>query len=234
MQRRDVLKAFVGVAGLGLAGVSPSVNGAKVHAAPASKKESETMQYDNSKFYKNGVFQQDAAFEAYFEMFEKMNYSLTDSLRKNANFWVADFGLGDFAKVGMGGIFFFNDKEFRYFGHDIYLLPGQMIPEHRHLAAEGLPAKHEAWQVRHGSIYNFSEGGEKKPEVLAMLPKSQLDDNAITCFTYKEMKVGDQDRLGRLEAPHFMMAGPEGAIVTEYACYHSMDGLRFTNPKGKA
>ncbi|MBQ9126373.1 MAG: hypothetical protein IJY15_01280 [Thermoguttaceae bacterium] len=73
MQRRDVLKAFVGVAGLGLAGVSPSVCGAKVHAAPASKKESETMQYDNSKFYKNGVFQQDAAFEAYFEMFEKMN-----------------------------------------------------------------------------------------------------------------------------------------------------------------
>ncbi len=234
MQRRDVLKAFVGAAGLGLAGISPSVNGANVHAAPAPKKESETMQYDNSKFYKDGVFQQDAAFEAYFEMFEKMNYSLTDSLRKNANFWVADFGLGDFAKVGMGGIFFFNDKEFRYFGHDIYLLPGQMIPEHRHLAAEGLPAKHEAWQVRHGSIFNFSEGGEKTPEVLAMLPKSQLDDNAITCFTYKEMKVGDQDRLGRLEAPHFMMAGPEGAIVTEYACYHSMDGLRFTNPKGKA
>ncbi len=232
MQRRDVLKAFVGVAGLGLAGMS-SANGATVQLASASKQESKAM-YDNSRFYKNGVFQQDAAFEAYFEMFEKMNYSLTDSLRKNADFWVADFGLGDFAKVGMGGIFFFNDKEFRYFGHDIYLLPGQMIPEHRHLAAEGLPAKHEAWQVRHGSIFNFSEGGEKTPEVLAMLPKSQLDANAITCFEYKEMKVGDQDRLGRLEAPHFMMAGPEGAIITEYACYHSMDGLRFTNPKGKA
>ena len=70
MQRRDVLKAFVGVAGLGFAAMSPSANGANVHAAPA-KKESETMQYDNSKFYKNGVFQQDAAFEAYFEMFEK-------------------------------------------------------------------------------------------------------------------------------------------------------------------
>jgi len=39
------------------------------------------------------------------------------------------------------------------------------------------------------------------------------------------------DFLNRLEAPHFMMAGPQGAIVTEYASYHSGDGLRFTNPK---
>ena len=28
-----------------------------------------------------------------------------------------------------------------------------------------------------------------------------------------------------------MMAGPEGAIVDEWACYHDNDGLRFTNPK---
>ena len=27
-----------------------------------------------------------------------------------------------------------------------------------------------------------------------------------------------------------MIAGNDGAIVTEYACYHSMDGLKFTNP----
>ena len=67
--------------------------------------------------------------------------------------------------------------------------------------------------------------------VYKMLPKSQLDANAINCFNYKRMNVGDQDRLGKLGAPHFMMAGSEGAIVTEYACYHSMDGLRFTNPK---
>jgi len=30
-----------------------------------------------------------------------------------------------------------------------------------------------------------------------------------------------------------MVAGPEGAIVTEYATYHDMAALRFTNPKAK-
>ena len=237
MQRRDVLKAFVGgVAGVGFMNLAGSGSAsARTASLPAEStdivKGNAMKKYDTDFFYKDGVFQEDKAFQAYFEMFAEMNYSIADSLRTNKDFWVADFGLGDFANVGMGGIFFFNDKEFRYFGHDIYLLPGQMIPEHRHEAAEDMPAKHEAWQVRHGSIYNFSEGGEKTPQVLAMLPKSQLDADAIHCFNYKYLRVGDQDRLGRLCAPHFMMAGSEGAIVTEYACYHSMDGLRFSNPK---
>lgn len=238
MDRRDVLKAFVGgVAGVGLSSLAV-VEARSAEAVSADDNlsnanlEGGKMKYDNSVFYKDGVFQEKVAFEAYFDMFEKMDYSLRDSLRNNANFWVADFGLGDFEHVGMGGIFFFNDKEFRYFGHDIYLLPGQMIPEHFHLEGEGLPAKHESWQVRHGSIFNFSVGGDaKNPQVLAMLPKSQLDAKAIRCFQFKHMFPGDQDRLTGIGDPHFMMAGADGAIVTEYACYHSNDGLRFTNPK---
>lgn len=236
MQRRDVLKAFVGgVATVGVLGLS----NAKLRAASAdeaanvnnsNESKERAMKYDNDYFYKNGVFQQDKAFEAYYEMFDRMNYSLSDSLRTNPNYWVSDFGLGDFAHVGMGGIFFFNDKEYRYFGHDIYLLPGQMIPEHRHLAAEDLPPKHESWQVRNGSIFNFSEGGDPNdPQALALIPKSQLEAKAVNCFKFRYMQVGEQDRLGVLGAPHFMIGGSEGAIVTEYACYHSMDGLKFTN-----
>ena len=204
MQRRDVLKAFVGgVATVGVLGLS----NAKLRAASAdeaanvnnsNESKERAMKYDNDYFYKNGVFQQDKAFEAYYEMFDRMNYSLSDSLRTNPNYWVSDFGLGDFAHVGMGGIFFFNDKEYRYFGHDIYLLPGQSIAEHRHLA-------------------------------LALIPKSQLEAKAVNCFKFRYMQVGEQDRLGVLGAPHFMIGGSEGAIVTEYACYHSMDGLKFTN-----
>ena len=214
MQRRDVLKAFVGgVATVGVLGLS----NAKLRAASAdeaanvnnsNESKERAMKYDNDYFYKNGVFQQDKAFEAYYEMFDRMNYSLSDSLRTNPNYWVSDFGLGDFAHVGMGGIFFFNDKEYRYFGHDIYLLPGQMIPEHRHLAAEDLPPKHESWQVRNGSIFNFSEGGDPNdPQALALIPKSQLEAKAVNCFKFRYMQVGEQDRLGVLGAPHFMIGG---------------------------
>ena len=43
-------------------------------------------------------------------------------------------------------------------------------------------------------------------------------------------KVGDVLRLKKLETFHFMMAGPEGAVVCEWANYHDNAGLRFTHP----
>lgn len=190
--------------------------------------------YDNSFFYNaDGTFNQDNAKKAFVELFRYHHYSLADVVN-DARFWVADFALGDFANVGMGGIFWLNDKEHGYFGHEIYLLPFQMIPEHAHIAAEDKPAKHEYWQVRNGSIYNFSEGGSKEDKLPVPLPKSQLDDNAITAFKCKELGVGGEDVLNRIGAYHFMMGGAEGAIVTEYANYHAPTGLRFQNKKGKA
>lgn len=36
---------------------------------------------------------------------------------------------------------------------DIFLLPGQMLGEHMHFAAEGNPAKMEGWLVRYGKSY---------------------------------------------------------------------------------
>ena len=233
MERRDLLKLGIGGAASLLVGANALDAFGAQKKGKKGKEKKAMKKYPNSHFYKDGVFQQDVAKEAYYEMFERFHYPLTETLRGNKEFWAVDFGLGDFANVGMGGIFWVNDKEFRYFAHDIYLLPGQMIPEHFHLAGEGLPAKHESWQVRFGSILNFGKGGEKTPEVLAKLPKSQLDANAITCFNYKELKVGGFDRLTGIGDPHFMMAGPEGAIVLEFACYHSMQGLNFTNKKAK-
>ena len=44
------------------------------------------------------------------------------------------------------------------------------------------------------------------------------------------MKVGDISALQQIESRHFLMAGDEGAVVTEYGTFHDNDGLRFTNP----
>jgi len=189
--------------------------------------------YPNAHFYKNGVFDPEIAKAAYREMFRFHNYSIGESVLNSPDFWTLEFGLDDFSNVGMAGIFFVNDKEHNYFGHEIYLLPGQMIVEHYHVAAENMAAKHEVWQVRHGQIWTFAQGGsaEDLPKGVT-LPKSQ--DGNITCFKGKRLEPGDMDTLNKLEEPHFMLAGPQGAIVTEYASYHSGEGLRFTNPKAKA
>ena len=182
-----------------------------------------SKKYTNADFYKDGKFDQQVAIEAMKDMF-KFYVPFTELMAKDM--WVTDFGLGDFENVGMGGIFWINDAEHGYFAHAIYLLPGQMIPEHAHVKTK-FPAKHESWMVEKGWVYNFSVIGDETPNAPA-IPASH---GPIKSKNFAVQKVGDVLRLKELESFHFMMAGPEGAIVDEWACYHDNDGLRFTNPK---
>jgi hypothetical protein len=197
--------------------------------ATASPAKAEVKTYTNADFYAaDGTFMEGKAREAYFDMFGRFGYPISDRLKKEM--WILDFGLGDFARVGMAGIFWLNRQDYNYFGHEIYLLPGQMIPEHQHLATDKGGAKMESWQARHGMIYTFGEG-ESTPELLDRIPPSQRDlVKSRHCQPLRVDEVGD---LNRLTAWHFMVAGPEGALVTEYGTFHDMDGLRFSNPKAK-
>ena len=183
-----------------------------------------SKKYTNADFYKDGKFQQDVAMEAMKDMFAFYGVPFTELMAKDM--WVTDFGLGDFENVGMGGIFWVNDPEYGYFAHAIYLLPGQMIPEHAHVKTK-FPAKHESWMVEKGWVYNFSEVGDETPNA----PAIPATHGAIKSKNFVVQNVGDVLRLKKLETFHFMMAGPEGAIVDEWACYHDNDGLRFTNTK---
>ena len=235
MNRRDWMTVLGGSAALLAASQTESFAQQQGNRRTGRPQQGERTltKYPNEHFYKDGKFNEEAAKAAYKEMFDFHRYSIRESVLGSKDFWMLEFGLGDYSNVGMAGIFFVNDKEHGYFGHEIYLLPGQMIAEHKHLPGEGKPAKHECWQVRHGQIWTFAAGGTAAdlPSDVT-LPKSQ--DGSVTAFKVKKLEVGDMDFLSNLEAPHFMLAGPQGAIVTEYASYHSGDGLRFTNPKAKA
>lgn len=178
--------------------------------------------YTNADFYKEGEFDQEVAKKAYIDMFEFYGVPFTPLMEKDI--WFTDFGLGDFENVGMGGIFWINDEKHAYFAHAIYLLPEQMIPEHAHVETS-YPAKHESWMVNHGWVYNFSEIGDQTPNA----PEISPVHGAIKSKNFVKQVVGDVLVLKELESFHFMMAGPEGAIVDEWACFHDNDGLRFTN-----
>ena len=120
-----------------------------------------SKKYTNADFYKDGKFDQQVAIEAMKDMFKFYDVPFTELMAKDM--WVTDFGLGDFENVGMGGIFWINDAEHGYFAHAIYLLPGQMIPEHAHVKTK-FPAKHESWMVEKGWVYNFSVIGDETPK----------------------------------------------------------------------
>jgi len=186
--------------------------------APYQKK------YTNADYYKDGKLVPEIALKAYLEMLEHYGVPYSDFVKKNL--WITDFNLGDFENVGMAGLFWVNDPVHKYFGHEIYLLPGQMIVEHKHVATE-FPAKFESWQVRHGWAYNYSIG-ETTPNA-PELPASQKDH--ITISHFQKQMVDEVIHLAEIESPHFLLAGDNGAIISEFATYHDGAGLRFTNPK---
>ena len=113
--------------------------------------------------------------------------------------WILDFGLGDFAQVGMAGIFWLNRQDYNYFGHEIYLLPGQMIPEHCHLATAKGAAKMESWQPRRGMIYTFGEG-DPTPEFLEKIPAEPAAtwSSRAAAQPLGIDEMGDLNRLERL------------------------------------
>ena len=185
--------------------------------------------HKNAEFYgPDGKFNQDAAKKAYFELMEGLHYPVYQKLRDEM--WVLDFGLGRFTDAGMGGIFWINDKEGKYLGHEIFLLPGQMIPEHWHVKTDEAAAKAESWQLRYGAVTLFGEG-DATPDAEKTIPASEREFTTVRHATV--LRLGDIAPLNRVEAKHFMVAGPRGCVVTEYASFHDMKALRFTNPKAK-
>ena len=196
-------------------------------AAAIGTAEAAMKPLDNDTFYKaDGSFDVDAAKEAYYEMMRYHNYPIPERLR-GEDFWTLDFGAGNFLEVGMAGIFWINRKEDDYFGHDIYLFPGQMIPEHKHVKTADARAKMEGWHVRHGSVHIYGEG-EPTPGVAERIPPMHRE--IATARTEQKLMPGEVGWLGGPEEWHFMVGGPEGAIVTEYASYQDGTALRFSHP----
>jgi D-lyxose ketol-isomerase len=220
MNRRELMSsAFAGAAGITLA--------ASKQALAADACCAGLKKYPNEHFYKSdGTFDAEAGKAAMYEMFEHYNYPIVPRL-KSDEFWVADFGLGKFAEIGMGGIFWLNLKDENYFGHEIYLLPGQNIPEHRHVQTSDAEAKRESWQVRHGWVYLFGEG-EESPEWKTLVPPSHKE--CCKSKAVAKLMPGEVEHMGGPEQWHFMQGGDAGAIVTEYATYHDGNGLRFSHP----
>ncbi len=226
LTRRSMLAKTTGAAaGVALAG---QVTGS-LPAADNKAEKATVKRYTNAHFYdRDGKFLEDKARRAYYDMFRRFHYPISEKLEQEM--WILEFGLGDFARVGMAGIFWLNRQDYGYFGHEIYLLPGQMIPEHAHVATAKGPAKMESWQPRRGMIYTFGEG-EPTPGFLGKIPQSQRA--LVKSRRCTPLGIDELADLNRLKALHFMVGGPEGALVTEYGTFHDMDGLQFSNPKAK-
>ena len=191
--RRDLLGGIAASAAAAAVFHAPDA----VHAA-AAEKAATMKKYKNEDFYKGGRFDADAAKNAYYEMMRYYNYPIPERLH-TADFWTLDFSLGKFTEAGMAGIFWVNNKQDNYFGHEIYLLPGQMIPEHKHVKTD-VAAKMEGWHVRHGWIYTYGEGAPT-PGVDERIPPSHRE--CVKSRSEHKLMPGEVGTLGGVEQVAF-------------------------------
>jgi len=198
------------------------------------KKEVVIVATNNVAFYaQDKTFDTQKAKQAYFDLMTYFDYPIYDQLKTEA-FKVTDFGLGDFAHVGMGSISWVNENYATggYAGTEIFLLPGQMIAEYKTLKCDNCPARRESWFVRYGSIYSFSVENTLGffPDGVE-IPESQKKFTKVNnCKLVTAGKLDIHDKIGDW---HFIMGGEKGAIVTRFSTFQNKEGTKFLNPKVK-
>jgi len=137
---------------------------------------------------------------------------------------VADFGLGNLEQEGAQILTFVSTE--RVAAKVIILFPGQTLPEHRHPPVGADPGKEESLRVIRGTFYCGLPG--EGPLGGATLPKEH--EAYYTGRRVVVMGPADQITLAP-GVPHWMQAGPEGAVLYSFSSF-ARDGLdTFTNPE---
>jgi D-lyxose ketol-isomerase len=197
---------------------------AAVLATQAADKPS--INFDNSYFYDaSGKFLPEKAKDAVIAVMKYHGYPVYKGTREKL--WVTDYGIGQFAKLGLAAVIFVNNEKDRYMLLDAYLLPNQMLPEHWHVATDKNPAKMEGWLVRYGSARFVGEG---EPNLSSEVVVPAIHMNGTVSVKHETVcQAGEFAPLNRPEAHHWIYAGPKGVIFTEVANVHDSSGVRHAD-----
>lgn len=186
------------------------------------------IQFENASFYDtDGKFDVEKAKDAVMALMRHHGYPVFPGIREKL--WVSDHGTGQFTKLGLAACMFMNHEDDRYMLMDLFLLPGQMLPEHWHLDGDKNPAKREGWLVRWGLSHIVGEG-EPNLGKDVVIPKCHNNGDATTKH---EVVAGPGTfvPLAKVYSRHWQLAGPEGAIITEVANVHTNTAVRHTDPR---
>ncbi|MHB8900710.1 MAG: cupin domain-containing protein [Thermoguttaceae bacterium] len=221
MDRRIFLKSAGAAAGL-------AALGGTVPAAEARRESKGKLMFDNAQFYgPDGNFDLEKAKDAVLALCKHHGYPVFPGLREGL--WVSDYGAGQFASLGLAAYMVVNNVEDRYMMLEIFLLPGQMLPEHWHVDGEGNPAKREGWFVRWGASHIVGIGEPNLPAEI-VIPKCHCDGTAETRHDTLATP-GVFVPLAQVGSKHWQYGGPEGAILTEVANVHTNSAVRHADKK---
>jgi D-lyxose ketol-isomerase len=138
---------------------------------------------------------------------------------------VADFGLGEIDRQGLILLTYVNTD--RYCAKELFMLPGQTCPEHRHPPIDGTPGKQETFRCRRGKVYLYVDG---EP---AEAPQARLPDGSEEHYRVWheiELEPGQQYTIAP-DTRHWFQAGPDGAVVSEFSSTSRDESDVFTDPR---
>lgn len=154
--------------------------------------------------------------------FRKAGIVLTEKEKQSIE--VADFGLGDLAKIGLEVLVYVNTA--RVCAKELVLFPGQTCPGHRHPTRGQLAGKEETFRCRWGQVYLYvpaSPGESGTPRSEGLEPYRQH----LTVAHEIELNPGDQYTLTP-DTLHWFRAGSRGAVVSEQDVFTDPRIGRFT------
>jgi D-lyxose ketol-isomerase len=223
LTRRNLIKST----GSALSFAAAAAAAPLAYAARGKGKGQSKLSFDNRQFYAaDGSFRLDQAKKAVMRLCQHHGYPVFPGFQDGL--WVSDYGVGQFAKMGLAAYIFVNSVEDQYMMLDLFLLPGQMLPEHWHVAAEGNPPKREGWLVRWGTSHIVGIGQPNLSQDV-VVPKCHWGGK-VTVEHQVVAKPGTFVPLAEVESRHWQYGGPQGAIVTEVATIHTGSGVRHTDP----
>lgn len=193
-------------------------------------REQPSLSFDNRSFYtQDGKFNEEAAKDAVITLMNYHHYPVTDKTR--SQIWVSDYGTGNYAQLGLACIGYANRLDDGYMLQDLFLLPGQMLPEHWHEKINEYPAKLEGWLVRNGKSYIVGIGENNLADYPEIKVPACHENGTTTVFHAIPATSGDFVPLKEVLSHHWQFAGKEGAIISEVANGHINEAVRHLDKK---
>lgn len=144
---------------------------------------------------------------------------------EKASIEIVDFGLNNFEKIGLSILIYVNTK--RVCAKEMYLLPNQVCPEHRHPNINGKSGKEETFRCRRGKVYLYVPSKKSSQESVTV--ETQVE-SVFTVFKEIILDEGEQYTIYP-DSLHWFKGGSEGAIVSEFSTYSTDAHDIFSDPK---
>lgn len=219
MKRRTLLQMTA--AGAGLSAMEA------VSAAERRNRPKKKLAFKNKSFYTDGKFDVEKGKDAIVKICQYHGYPIFPDFREKL--WVSDYNTGQFTELGLAAYMFMNNEDDRYMLMDLFLLPGQMLPEHWHLDGETNPAKREGWLIRWGKSYVVGQGTDNLAKFPAVkVPTCHMNGKTLTKHVV-EATPGMFVPLAEVKTRHWQYGGSEGAIITEVANVHTDSAVRHSD-----